>query len=182
MPAAAFWATPSNSCAEIAAATVREAIEAVDILTDIEGADVIIGGHPSNIRDAVSLRISGQVPYIYTAQYEGIACGPSTVAIGSTDEELMAPALHWLRDTKRAERFFFVGNDYIWPKLALATTRRLLGRQGGALVGQAALSVQSADFSDVLKQIARSGAQVVIQALVGQCAVAFNRAFAAAGP
>ena len=161
--------------------TVREAVEAVDILTKIEGADVIIGGHPSNIRDAISHRVSGKVPYIYTPQYEGTVCGPSTVAIGSTDRELMAPALHWLRDAKRAERFFFVGNDYVWPRLALATTRGLLSRQGGTLVGQAMLPTRTADFSDALKQIARSGAQVVIQALVGQCAVEFNRAFAAAG-
>jgi urea transport system substrate-binding protein len=168
--------------------TVGEAIGAVDTLIEIEGADVIIGGHPSNVRDAVSERISGKAPYIYTAQYEGVACGPSTVAIGSTDQELMRPALHWLRDWKRAERFFFVGNDYIWPRLALATTQRLVREQGGKLVGhaffsnrQALLPNRVAENAEVLKQIARSGAQVVIQALVGQCAIDFNRAFAAAG-
>ena len=161
--------------------TVNEAVGAVVMLLNIEGVDVIIGGHPSNLRDAVSQRISGKVPYIYTPQYEGIACGPSTVAIGSTDQELMAPALQWLRDMKRAERFFFVGNDYVWPKMALATTRRLLREQGGNLVGHAFVPNRVVDQSDLLKQIARSGAQVVIQALVGQCSVEFNRAFAAAG-
>ncbi|WP_158818935.1 substrate-binding domain-containing protein [Methylocapsa sp. S129] len=161
--------------------TVNEAIGAVDTLIDIEGADVIIGGHPSNFRDAVSQRIAGKAPYIYTPQYEGTACGPSTVAIGSTDQELMGPALHWLRDRKRAERFFFVGNDYVWPRMALATTQRLAREQGGRLVGHAFLPNRVVEDDDVLKRIARSGAQVVIQALVGQCAIEFNRAFAAAG-
>ncbi|SHE50509.1 ABC-type branched-chain amino acid transport system, substrate-binding protein [Kaistia soli DSM 19436] len=160
---------------------VSQAVDAVDTLIEVDGAEVIIGGHTSNIRDAVSQRISSKVPYIFTPQYEGLACGPSTVAIGSTDQELLGPALHWLRHAKGAERFFFVGNDYIWPRMALSTTRRLLRRQGGELVGQAIMPTRLADNSEVLKKIAASGAQVVIQALVGLCSVEFNRAFAAAG-
>jgi len=161
--------------------TVGEAIDAVDTLIDLDGADVIIGGHPSNLRDAVSERVSGKAPYIYTAQFEGVACGPSTVAIGSTDQELLEPALHWLSDRKGAERFFFVGNDYIWPRMAHAATRRLVRDMGGRLVGHVFLPNGFVQDPEVFKQIARSGAQVVVQALVGQCAIDFNRAFAAAG-
>jgi ABC-type branched-subunit amino acid transport system substrate-binding protein len=161
--------------------SVSEALDAVDTLIEVDEVHAIVGGHPSNIRDAVSRRISSQVPYIYTPQYEGIACGPSTVAIGSTDHELMAPALEWLRTEKRAERFFFVGNDYIWPRMALTTTRRLLRQQGANLVGQAIVPMKIADHTELLRQIAASGAQVVIQALVGLSSVEFNRAFAAAG-
>jgi urea transport system substrate-binding protein len=161
--------------------TIGQAIGAVDTLIDIDGADVIIGGHPSNLRDAVSDRVSGRTPYIYTAQYEGTVCGPSTVAIGSMDYDLLRPALHWLRDRKRAERFFFVGNDYVWPRIAHATASRVLREQGGRLVGQAFLPTRAMEPAEVLRSIAASGAQVVIQALVGQCAIDFNRAFAAAG-
>jgi ABC-type branched-subunit amino acid transport system substrate-binding protein len=162
--------------------SVREAVAAVDTLIDVEGVEVIIGGHPSNIRDAISQRISSRIPYIYTPQYEGIACGPATVAIGSTDHELMAPSLQWLRDVMQAERFFFVGNDYVWPEVAFATTQRLLREQRSQLVGHAFLPTRAVvDHTNLLRQIARSGAQVVIQALVGQCAVDFNRDFAAAG-
>lgn len=161
--------------------SVREALDAVDTLIDIDGVDAIVGGHASNVRDAVSRRVASKVPYIYTPQYEGIACGPSTVAIGSTDHELMAPALQWLRNEKQAERFFFVGNDYIWPQMALATTQRLMAEQGAHLMGHAIVPTQMTEFSSVLKQIAQSGAQVVIQALIGMSSVEFNRAFAAAG-
>lgn len=159
----------------------EEALAAVDTLVDIEGCEVIIGGHPSNLRDPVSRRLAGKVPYIYTPQYEGIACGPSTIAIGSTDHELMAPSLQWLKDVKGADRIFFVGNDYIWPRLAFRTTQNLLARQGGHIVGHGFLPNRPGQDFDILKAIARSGAQVVVQALVGQCAVDFNRAFAAAG-
>ena len=161
--------------------SVTEAVGSVDTLIQIEGVDAIIGGHASNVRDAVTRRVASRIPYIYTPQYEGIAVGPSTVAIGSTDDELLAPALHWLKTEKKAERFFFVGNDYIWPRMALGTTRRRIAAEGGQLVGHRLLPSTSYDYSAVVREIALSGAQVVIQALVGLCAIEFNRAFAAAG-
>jgi ABC-type branched-subunit amino acid transport system substrate-binding protein len=65
--------------------------------------------------------------------------------------------------------------------MALGSTRRLLTKEGAQLVGQAVLPTTAYDYTDVIAQIARSGAQVVIQALVGLCSVEFNRAFAAAG-
>jgi len=160
---------------------VSEALAAVDDLIEIEGVQAIIGGHTSNNREAVSQRVASRVPYIYTAQYEGIDVGPSTVAIGSRDDELLAPSLRWMKDIKRAERYFYVGNDYIWPRVALNTTRYRIKEQGSELVGHAFVPTRSYDYTELLKQIARSGAQVVVLALVGMCAVEFNRAFAAAG-
>jgi urea transport system substrate-binding protein len=161
--------------------SLGEALHTVDSLIEVEGVEAIIGGHASNVRDAVSRRVASRVPYIYTPQYEGVACGPSTVAIGSTDDQLLDPALHWLKTEKHADRFFFVGNDYVWPRMALGTTQRILRREGLHLVGQAFVPTASMDHSRVIAQIAQSGAQVVILALVGLCAVEFNRAFAAAG-
>lgn len=161
--------------------SVGEAVEAVDTLIEIEGVDAIIGSHTSNIRDAVSRRVASRLPYIYTSQYEGIAVGPSTVATGSTDVELLGPALAWLREEKQAERYFFIGNDYIWPRMALGTTSKALRRQGSRLVGVSFVPLSPPDYAETLQQIARSGAQVVVMALVGQCCVEFNRAFAAAG-
>ena len=45
----------------------------------------------------------------------------------------------------------------------------------------ALVSTRTLDFSSLIRTIAASTAQVVVMALVGQCAVEFNRAFAAAG-
>ena len=162
--------------------TPDEAVAAVDMLMDVEGSDAIVGAHPSHLRDPITRRIFNKAPYIYTPQYEGVACGPSTVAIGNTDEELLGPALQWFHEVKgRAERYFFVGNDYIWPHMAARVARRLIRRQGSRLVGQAFVPNHSDQQFGILKTIAKSGAQVVIQALVGQCAIDFNRAFATAG-
>lgn len=161
--------------------TSREALRALDSLLEIDQVDAVLGTHTSNLRDSVSERIGSRVPYIYTAQYEGSPVGPSTVAIGSTDPELMRPALHWLRHERHAQKFFFVGNDYIWPRMAYSTMRRVVREQGGEIVGSAFMPLGQVDHHDLLRRIAASGADVVVQALVGNCAILFNREFARAG-
>jgi ABC-type branched-subunit amino acid transport system substrate-binding protein len=158
-----------------------EAAAAIDELIDIEEVGAIIGSHTSDLRDPITRQVKGRLPYIYTSQYEGIAVGPSTAAIGATDVELLGPALYWLKTNKRADRYFFVGNDYIWPRITLGTARQALRRQNSELVGTALVSTRAQDFSALIRTIARSDAQVVVMALVGQCSVEFNRAFAAAG-
>jgi ABC-type branched-subunit amino acid transport system substrate-binding protein len=161
--------------------STTEALAAVDMLIEQEGVDAIIGGHASNVRDAVSQRIARRVPYIYTAQFEGGPTGPSTAAIGTVDGDLLAPAIAWFKHEKRAERFFFVGNNYVWPKVAARTTRQILRREGLTLVGERLVSVGSVDYGPLLRQIRDSRAQVVITALIGFSSVEFNRAFAASG-
>jgi urea transport system substrate-binding protein len=94
----------------------------------------------------------------------------------------LGPALHWLREEKYAERFYFVGNDYIWPRIAAQTLRQLLRRQGGILVGETFLPMRANDdLASTLAAIGKTRPHVVVMALLGQCAVDFNRAFAAAG-
>jgi urea transport system substrate-binding protein len=198
-----LWAPAKDAAAAVAAAEINdkggilskdvelviadcgssnsEAVDAVDTLLRIDGVDAIVGAHPSSIRDAISNRLAGHVPYIYAAQYEGAPCGPSTVAIGPQDEDLLAPALRWLWEEKQVERFFFVGNDYVWPHMALDSTYKLVAQQGGRMVGAAILPMEVANYDGLLATIAQSDAQVVVQALVGQASVDFNRAFAAAG-
>jgi len=161
--------------------TEREATATLQTLVKVEGADAIIGAHTSNIRDVISRRLAGRLPYVYTAQYEGVPCGPSTVAIGSTDDELLAPGLHWLINEKNAQRFFFVGNDYIWPHMALGTAKRLIKHYNRELVGQVFMPIGRVEHDEVLRQIAVAQPDVVVIVLVGNCAITFNRAFAKAG-
>jgi urea transport system substrate-binding protein len=161
--------------------TEREAVRAVDFLLDIDGVDAVVGTHTSDIRDAVSAHLAGRVPYIYTSQNEGLRPAPSTITIGSVDAELLAPSIHWLAEAKGATRFFFVGNDYIWPRTTLRTTRKMLADRGAQLVGQALFPVGAADYSSVLREIRRHRPDVVVTALVGTCSIDFMRAFGAAG-
>ena len=98
--------------------TDTEATAASGALVELDEVDAIVAMHPSNVRGAVKREVAGRVPYIYTPQYEGGERAPCTAAIGSTDEEMLRPSIRWLVDARRAQRFFLVGNDYVWPRAA----------------------------------------------------------------
>ncbi len=156
------------------------ALGAVDHVLGTLGADAIVGQHTSNVRDVVREQVRGRVPYIYASQHEGLTDTREATMIGATDSELLWPAISWLIAERKAHRFFFVGNDYIWPRVGLETSKALIAHEGARMVGHALMPFEVEDHSAVLQQIKAARPDVVVQALVGEASVHFNRAFAAA--
>lgn len=161
--------------------TDAEAAETSRNLVDLDGADAIVGMHPSNVRSAIRASLSGRVPYIYTPQYEGGEHSPYLVTTGGTDDEVLGPAISWLSEKRQARRFFLVGNDYVWPHRAHAIANELVRSSGGAVVGRAIIPFGEGDHTSVLDTIRLAQPDVVVMALLGLEAATFNRAFAAAG-
>lgn len=161
--------------------TENDALAAIDFLLGTSEVDAVVGAHTSSIRDTVSRRIGGLVPYIYTPQHEGGRDGVATVATGSTDPEILGPSIHWLAETKRAQRFFFVGNDYIWPRTTARTIRQLLAARRLNLCGELFLPIATEDYGRALDSIRKAVPDVVVIAMVGGCGAEFSRQFAAAG-
>ena len=161
--------------------TEREAAEAAFGLVEIDGVDAVVGMHPSNTRPTIANALSGKVPYIYAAQYEGGEDRRTTIAIGGLDRDLLLPSIPWLMEHKRAKRFFLVGNDYNWPRISLPNCRTIIQAAGGDVVGCAIVPWSMQDRQALFDRIVGAGADVVVTFLVGLEAVAFNRAFAEAG-
>src|SRR3546814_12790938 len=76
-----------------------------------------------------------------------------------------------------ARRWVLVGNDYVWPRASHAQARRFIGEFGGSVVGEAYLPLGTEDFDYCLDRLATLQADGVRLSLVGQDAIAFNRAF-----
>ena len=157
-----------------------EAIMASGTLVDIDGVDAVVGMHPSNVRGAIKRRLSGSVPYVYTPQFEGGERSPYTITTGGTDDEMLGPAIAWLSQERRARRFFLVGNDYVWPRMAHEMAHGMVRSAGGEVVGEAILPFGIEDQSEVLDQIRAARPDAVIMALLGSEAARFNRAFSKA--
>jgi len=84
-------------------------------------------------------------------------------------------------DQMDAERFYFLGNDYVWPRSALEAVKVILAERGAHLTGQAFVPLADVDHQRVIDDLDRQRPDVVIEMLIGQTAVSFNRAFAAKG-
>lgn len=156
------------------AADVRRAIDANRI-------DAITGWHISAVRHGVAPVAAGRVPYVYTSLYEGGEHRLGVFCSGETPDRQIAPALRWLRDHHGLRRWFIVGDDYVWPHVSVAATRDFAHLLDLRIAGTAYVPLGSHDFAPVVQQVRDSQAQAVLMYLVGQDAVRFNRAFAAAG-
>ncbi|MDI1464712.1 substrate-binding domain-containing protein [Catellatospora sp. KI3] len=153
----------------------------VESLVSLGAVHGVTGWHISSVRQALTPRIAHRVPYVYTALYEGGERAEGVFLTSETPAEQLLPAMRLLAREKRVRRWFVVGNDYVWPRRTAAAAHRYAAQTATSLVGQAFLPLGVHDFGPVLRRVEHSGADAVLMLLVGNDAVRFNRAFAAAG-
>ena len=143
--------------------------------------DGVVGWHISAVRRRLAPRIAAQVPYVYTALYEGGERTPGVFLTGETPANQLDPALGWMRSELGVRRWAIVGNDYVWPRSSAAAAHRWARAHRTEVTAETFVPLGTRDFGPVLRDLARSGADGVLMLLVGEDAVHFNRAFAAAG-
>ncbi|HEY1704334.1 MAG TPA: substrate-binding domain-containing protein [Trebonia sp.] len=139
--------------------------------------DAVLGWHISAVRQALVPAVACRVPYVYTAQYEGGERSPGVFVTGETPATQLFPAMRLLREARGIRSWYIVGNDYVWPRRTAALTRRYAGEYGVRIAGETFVPLGSRDFDAALRRIERSGADAVLELLVGQDAVEFNRSF-----
>jgi urea transport system substrate-binding protein len=164
-----------------AAAGLPRVAREVDGLIAAGTVDAVLGWHTSDVRRAVANRIRGRIPYIYTALYEG---GESTAGVfltGETPDVQILPAMRWLGRERSVTDWYIVGSDYLWAQDSARACRRYAAALGQRVRRVRMVPLRTEDFSAVIADIVRSRANGVLMLLLGQDAVMFNRAFAAAG-
>lgn len=143
--------------------------------------DALIGMHTSHVRQRVLSVVGGQVPFVYTPLYEGGECTPGVFAIGDTPARQLQPAIAWLARSEKPKRWALLGNDYVWPHVSNRLARGYVARCGADVVAEHYVPIHTTDFSVQLAAIRRAGADAVLVSLVGEDAIAFNRAFGEEG-
>ncbi|MDB5943289.1 MAG: putative bacterial extracellular solute-binding protein [Ramlibacter sp.] len=155
-------------------ATVKGLIDAGEV-------DALVGMHTSLVRHRILRAAAGCVPFVYTPLYEGGETTPGVFAIGETPARTLRPAIAWTAERYRPRRWALVGNDYVWPRVSHALARRYIRESGAEVVAERYVTLGTQDFAATLDEIRRVRADAVVMSLIGQDAVDFNRAFAAAG-
>jgi urea transport system substrate-binding protein len=153
----------------------------VDLAIRAGRVQAITGWHISAVRRRIAPVTSGRVPYIYTSLYEGGERTPGVICSGEVPAQQIRPALRWLRDQLGVRNWCIVGDDYIWPRGSAAAAQRFCRELGLTIRDQVFVRYGTRGFAGVIRRVRSSGAQGVLMLLVGQDAVMFNRAFAAAG-
>lgn len=155
--------SPGEVAQEVAVGVARGCVEAV------------LGMHTSDVRVAVSRRLGGTVPYVYTPPYEGGERTPGVFLVGETPDQQLQPVIERLVTTRGAKRWFLVGNDYVWPRRTHASASSFLRQCGGQVVGERFVPMGSTDFGELVEALVRSRSQAVLLSLVGADQIAFHR-------
>jgi urea transport system substrate-binding protein len=140
--------------------------------------DAVIGNHTSAVRRRLAARVAHEVPYVYTALYEGGERTPGVFLTGETPRFQLWPGMRLLADEFRVRRWCVVGNDYVWPRATAAAAQHFAYESGGRICVEMYVPQGTVDFSDVVERVERADVDAVLVLLVGQDAVQFHRAFA----
>jgi ABC-type branched-subunit amino acid transport system substrate-binding protein len=201
--AAGLWAPSAEACAKLAileinmagglfgkevellpiniGTSMASAAEAATMAVDVEHVSAIVGMFPSYARRPIARAIGDRVPFIYTPQFEGLSNESGVVTTGETSRELLGPAIRWLVEKKRGQRFFLCGSDYVWPRVSFATAKEFIRDAGGIVTGEVFTPLESHDFIDLLSTIRATNSDVVLPYFLGSDAIHFNRAFGETG-
>lgn len=170
-----------GSTPQVVASQVRRALAHEDV-------DAVVGWHTSAVRREIVRAVAGQIPYIYTAVYEGGERTDGVFMTGEVPGGQVLPALRWMAREHGIRSWYVVGSDYVWPRLSAAAVRNQISeRSKDSLLRDVTVSnaefipLGTSDFSNVLDAIERSDSHGVLLFLLGHDAVEFNREFARRG-
>ncbi len=116
----------------------------------------------------------------YPVQYEGLESSPNIVYLGTVPSQQIIPAINWV-STHIGRRFYLIGSDYIFPRIANWIIKKQAGIIGAEIVGEGYIPLASQQLDELVAEIARTKPDVVINTLNGDSNLAFFQALKQAG-
>lgn len=151
-------------------------------LITAEDASVVFGCWTSASRRSVKPVFEQHNSLLfYPVQYEGIELSPNIVYTGAAPNQQIIPAVEWCFRELRAQTFFLVGSDYVFPRTAHAIIRDEVERLGGKTVGDAYVLLESTDFRAVVDDITAKQPDVILNCINGAGNIAFFEELRSAG-
>lgn len=95
----------------------------------------------------------------YPVQYEGLETSNSIVYLGQTLNQQIKPTLNWARQ-QLGNRFFLVGNDYIYPRMANQYIHDMAYELNASVVGEHYVPLGAAhadNFTQIINALKKVG-------------------------
>jgi urea transport system substrate-binding protein len=118
---------------------------------------------------------------VYPRSYEGIEESPNVFYLGSTPNQQIMPAVRWAHDVLRKRRFFLVGSDYVFPRIADEILKLQIAELGAELAGEGYRPLGSGDFDPIAAEISASKPDCILSTISGDSNLAFFEALRRAG-
>lgn len=116
----------------------------------------------------------------YPVQYEGLESSPNIVYTGAAPNQQIIPAVKWSFEAL-GRRFFLVGSDYVFPRVANSIIRDHVRALRGEIAGEEYILLGSHDVEGVVRKIVQTRPDVILNTINGDSNNAFFRSLRAAG-
>ncbi len=151
-------------------------------LIDQEQVDVIIGCWTSASRKTVLPVVESKNHLlIYPMAYEGLEQSPNIIYTGSAPNQQITPAINWAHRELKANRYYLVGSDYIWPHSVNAIAAEIVQSIGAEVAGTSYLYFGTGNVDHVVADILEKKPDVIISTVVGDTNKAFYNGLFRAG-
>ncbi|MEX0677911.1 MAG: transporter substrate-binding protein [Pirellulales bacterium] len=110
---------------------------------------------------------------VYPVQYEGIEESPNVIYTGAAPNQQIIPAVKWAYAFENKRRFFLVGSDYVFPRVAHAIIKDQLKELGAELVGEEYLPLGSTVVQPIIEKIRSAKPDVILNSINGDSNLAF---------
>ena len=151
-------------------------------LIENEKVDVIIGCWTSANRKTVMPVVENKNHLmIYPMAYEGLEQSPNIIYTGSAPNQQISPAISWAHRELKANRYYLVGSDYVWPHSVNAIAAEIVQSIGAEVAGTNYLYFGTSYVDHVIADILEKKPDVIISTVVGDTNKAFYSGLYRAG-
>lgn len=110
--------------------------------------------------------------FFYPVQYEGMEQSPNIIYTGATPNQQILPAVNWSFN-HLGKRFFLAASDYVFPHAANEIIKDQVSALGGEIVGEYYILLGSSNVEQMLKAIAVSQPDAILNTINGSSNIAF---------
>lgn len=146
-----------------------------------DGVISVFGCYTSSSRKAVLPTVTSQDNLLfYPTCYEGEECVQNIVCTGPLANQQSKDLIPYMIK-HFGKRVFFVGSNYVWPKVSNKIAKAWLKEAGGELLGEEYIPLGGSDFGPILGKIRDSKPDFIFSTVVGSSSIAFYHQYYQAG-
>lgn len=144
-------------------------------------AKALFAGLTSSSREAIRPIIrKANIPYFYSALYEGGACDKQTFITGSSASQQLSVLIDWAVK-KYGKKIYIMAPDYNFGTISAHWIKEYAKKAGAEVVGEDFLALTVTDYAPTIQKIQAAKPDFVVALPVGANQTGFLEQFAAAG-